>query len=448
MLWWDPAWTRTHILAAAAHQFREGDVLSWWQPHNNFGARTKLSDPQLWLPYVALRYMRFTGDCAVLDEVIPYLSGDIPDKADRPSIVGVFDPSDEKSSLYEHLIRAIEHSLTSGAHGLPLMGAADWNDGMNRVGIEGEGESVWLAWFTTAILDEMSVLTLERGDPDRATRYGSHAAQYREALKKFGWDGRWYRRAFTDGGALVGTSGAKAFRLDSITQSWAYFSNGATKEKREALQSAKDELSIYEGHVPLAWPPSSRSVLDLGTISDSPPGVRENASQYNHAALWLAHALFASGDPDSGKIIVDAVNSLKRSETMEKLSVYQGEPYAVAAEIFSTPTYPGRAGWTWYTASAGVLYRTVLEYMLGLKREGNTVSFAPSFPSGWKSAKVILPFGESSYRIAFVVKSDLGCKIEVTLDGTEVADGVVKLRDDGKTHDVVFAFLKPPTSLS
>ncbi|MDP2669198.1 MAG: glucoamylase family protein [bacterium] len=447
MLWWDPVWTRTHILAAAAHQFREGDVLSWWQPHNNFGARTRLSDPQLWLPYVTLCYVEFTGDNTILDEVIPYLSGDIPDKADRPSIVGVFDPSDEKSSLYEHLIRAIEHSLTSGAHGLPLMGTADWNDGMNRVGIEGAGESVWLAWFTISILDEMSVFTLERGDPDRATRYRSHAAQYREALEKFAWDGRWYRRAFTDAGALVGTSGAKAFRLDSVTQSWAYFTNGATKETREALQSAKDELFIYEGHVPLAWPPSSRSVLDLGTISDYPPGVRENASQYNHAALWLAQALFASGDSDSGKIIVDAVNPLKRSETMEKLSVYQGEPYVVAAEIYSTPTYPGRAGWTWYTASAGVLYRTVLEYVLGLKREGNILSFAPSFPSGWESAKVTLPFGESSYSIAFAMRSDLVGKIAVTLDGAEVAGGVLLLHDDGKVHEVIVAFGKLATSI-
>lgn len=442
LLWWDPAWTRTHILAAAAHQFREGDVLSWWQPHNNFGARTRLSDPQLWLPHVVLRYVRSTGDRAVLDEVIPYLSGNIPDKADRPSIVGVFDPSDEKSSLYEHLIRAVEHSLTSGAHGLPLMGAADWNDGMNRVGVEGKGESVWLAWFTISVLDEMSMLTLERGDPDRATRYRSHAAQYREAVKKFGWDGRWYRRAFTDGGALVGTSGAKAFRLDSVTQSWAYFANGATKETREALQSAKDELSIYEGHVPLAWPPSSQSILDLGTLSDYPPGVRENASQYNHAALWLAQALFASGDPDSGKIIVDAVNPFKRSETMEKLSVYQGEPYAVAAEIFSTPTYSGRAGWTWYTASAGVLYRTVLEYILGLKREGNMLSFSPSFPSGWNEASVLLPFGESHYHITFAVRSDLAGKVEITLDGAKVSSGSVELCDDGKTHEVTVAFGK------
>ena len=441
MLWCDPKWTRNHILAAAAHQFREGDVLAWWQPHNDFGARTRLSDPQLWLPYTTLRYVRFTGDHALLDKVIPYLAGDIPDKADRQNVVGVFEHGDEKSSLYEHLIRAVEHSLTSGAHGLPLMGSADWNDGMNKVGIEGAGESVWLAWFTVAILDEMSTLTEERGDQDRAARYRSHAKRYREALRTSGWDGRWYRRAFTDTGALVGTSGAKAFRLDSIVQSWAYFTDGPTKEAKEALHSAKDELAVYEGHVPLAWPPSSRSALDLGTISDYPPGVRENASQYNHAALWLAQALFASGDPDAGKVIVDAVNPFKRTKTKEEVAVYQGEPYAVAAEIYSAPTYPGRAGWTWYTASAGVLYRTILEYILGLTREGDALSFTPSFPSGWRNAEVVLPFGGSQYHIKFETGGEAAKRSKaVSLDRARVASGTVKLVDDGKTHEVVVVF--------
>ena len=439
MLWNDPKWTRKHILAAARHQFREGDVLSWWQSHNDFGARTRLSDQQLWLPHVTLRYVRFTGNSAILDEVIPYLKGDIPDKADHPSIFGIFEQSTEKSSLYEHLVRAVEHSLTQGVHGLPLMGAADWNDAMNRVGVEGEGESVWLAWFLITVLDEMSVVTEERGDPARAARYRSHAKRYRQAIKKFGWDGRWYRRAFTDSGALVGGSGAKAFRLDSIAQSWAYFADGKTEESKQALQSAKDELSIYEGHVPLAWPPSSRSAHDLGTISDYPPGVRENGSQYNHAALWLAQALFASGDPDAGKIIVDAVNPFKRSETPEKLSIYRGEPYVVAAEVYSQPTYPGRAGWTWYTASAGVLYRTILEYILGLKREGDRLSFSPSFPSGWKDASVVLPFGGSRYRIIFSVEDDAK-PMKVSLDGVRVSGGVVTLNDDGKEHKVVVAW--------
>lgn len=437
VLWYDPKWVRGHLLVAAAHQFREGDVLSWWQPHNNIGSRTRLSDPQLWLPYVAIRYARFTGDTSIFDEVTPYLSGDIPDKADRQSIVGVFLASDEKSSLYEHMIRAVEHSLTFGIHGLPLMGAADWNDGMNRVGVEGIGESVWLAWFTISILDDMSVLTEERGDIERAMRYRVHAKEYRDAIQKSAWDGRWYRRAFTDKGALVGSSSAKAFHIDSIVQSWSYFTNGITKETKVALHSAKEELSVYEGHIPLAWPPSSRAILDLGTISDYPPGVRENASQYNHAALWLAQALFGIGDSDAGKLVVDTVNPIKRSATKDMALTYRGEPYAVAAEIYSAPTYAGRAGWTWYTASAGMLYRTVLENLLGLERRGDTLAFNPSFPSDWTTASINIPYGKAIYSIKFEVTSEQSAPVGVSLDGVVISGNTITLEDSENSHSVL-----------
>jgi cyclic beta-1,2-glucan synthetase len=308
------------------------------------------------------------------------------------------------------------------------------------VGIEGEGESIWLAWFTITILDEMSALTEAHGDSDRAARYRAHAARYREALQKSGWDGKWYRRAFTDTGAPIGTSNAKAFRIDSVAQSWAYFANGKTKESLEALQSAKHELGVNNGHVPLAWPPSSRSVLDMGTITDYPPGVRENASQYNHAALWLAQALFASGDPDGGMAVVNAVNPFKRSDTAPKSLVYQGEPYVVAAEVLSAPTYPGRAGWTWYTASAGVLYRTICEYILGIKREGNTLSFAPSFPTGWHHASVILSHGKAHYQIKFEATADHDEAVEILEDGIALTNKFVTMIDDKRVHEIIVRF--------
>ncbi len=437
MLWLDPAWVRVYILTAARHQFREGDVLSWWHEHNNFGARTRLSDPHLWLPYVVCRYINFTGDAGILLELIPFLEGAIPDNADRPTVVGFFAPSQETGTLYEHCVRAIEHGLTSGSRGLALMGTADWNDGMNQVGSEGVGESVWLTWMMIDVLTSMADLVEENSDTDRARRYREHIVRYREALAQYGWDGKWYRRAYTDRGIPIGTASAKEFRIDSVTQSWAFFVDGKTERTMQALRSAKDELHILEGQVPLAWPPSTRAVLDLGTISDYPRGVRENGAQYNHAALWLAQAMFSSGDADTGKLIVDAVSPFKRSATPAGVERYRGEPYAVAAEVYSEPTFAGRAGWTWYTASSGVFYRTILEYMFGMKRAGNTISFTPSFPSDWHDAKVHVPYGKSVYHIHFTINGKPETKMTtISVDGLKSARGTLKLIDDGRAYEI------------
>lgn len=437
LLWHDPAITRSHILTCAARQFREGDVLSWWHSHNDFGARTLLSDQHLWLPYAVARYIEFTGDARILDEEAAYLEGDVPD-AERRSVVGVFRTGAERGSIYEHCVRAVERGLTAGAHGLPLIGAADWNDSMNRVGSEGRGESVWLGWFTVIVLRSMAELSSGHGDNDRAVRYRGEAERYLEALGRFAWDGSWYRRAYTDEGVPVGTRSGKSWRIDSISQSWALFALGVTPETETALRSAKQEFRIWEGRVPLAWPPSNPEILDLGTLSDYPPGVRENAGQYNHAALWLAQALLATGDADGGKAIIDAVNPFRQSETREKAVIYRGEPYAVAADIYSPPTFPGRAGWTWYTASSGVLYRTVVEYLLGLKVRGSTLKFEPVWPTGWDEAVVRYSFGKSQYVIRYAAKTADGAEttVQVTLDGKPAPHATIPLLDDGNTHEV------------
>lgn len=437
LLWSDPALVHQHLISAARVQFREGDVLSWWQPHNNFGARTRLSDPQLWLPYVTMRYVRFTGDHAVLDETLPYLSGEIPDKFERQSVTGIFSVSEESGTLYDHLVRAVERTLTRGEHGLPLMGRADWNDGMSRVGEAGTGESVWLAWMLIVVLDEISQLAEERGDTDRAARFRAEAEHYRSAIESSAWDGRWYVRAFTDEGIPVGSGGAKAFRIDSVTQSWAYFANGANERTMEALRSAKEELRIFDGHVPLAWPPSTRATGNLGTISDYPQGVRENAAQYNHAALWLAQALFLSGDPDAGKIILDAVDPFARSADRKKAEVYEGEPYAVAAEVFSSPTYPGRAGWTWYTASSGLFYRVILESVLGLHRESDKLTITPSFPRDWGNATTSFVFGKTRYTIRYTRDAEVKTATLLSLDTISVSGMTAQLVDDGIPHDLL-----------
>ncbi|HBI25682.1 MAG: Glycosyltransferase 36 [Candidatus Wolfebacteria bacterium GW2011_GWC2_39_22] len=442
LLWIDSQWVRSHILASAAHQFIEGDVLSWWHPHNNFGARTRLSDPHLWLPYVVARYIRFTGDTSILDEKIPYLVGDIPD-AGTQSVVGIFSAGPNSESLYDHCVRAIEHALTVGPNGLPLMGAADWNDGLNNVGLEGRGESVWLAWFTIAVLRDMRAMTDALGDHDRAERYTKQERAYHDAIMRHGWDGKWFRRAYTDTGIPIGAATAKEFRIDSVVQSWAQFIDGNTPEVLQALQSAKEELHIWDGIVSLAWPPSTRDELDLGTISDYAPGIRENGAQYNHAALWFARALFEAGDPDSAMVIIDAVNPIKRSETPERAALYRGEPYAVAADIYAKPTYEGRAGWTWYTASSGLFYRTVIEQLLGLRRTGEWLSFVPVFPSDWSEASVIIPFGATSYHIRYEVV-DVG-SVEapgVVLDGVRAVENKILLVDDKREHVVIVRFVR------
>ncbi len=443
LLWHDPGFVRSHILTCAAHQFREGDALSWWHPHNDFGARTLLSDPHLWLPYAVAAYVEFTGESAFLDEEVPYLEGEVPD-LERRSIVRSFSASAEKGSLYDHCVRAVEKGLTYGAHGLPLIGAADWNDGMNRVGSEGRGESVWLAWFTVVVLRAMAGLASGRGDADRAARYRAEADRYLEAIETAGWDGAWYRRAYTDAGVPVGTQAGKTWRIDSISQSWSVFALGRTPRTETALESAKREFRIWDGHVPLAWPPSDPELLDLGTLSDYPPGVRENAGQYNHAALWLARALFIVGDADAGLQVIDAVNPLRRSDNLEKALVYRGEPYAVAADVYSAPTYPGRAGWTWYTASAGSLYRTVVEHLLGIRIAGRNMSFAPALPSAWNEARVKYVHKTSVYDIRYAVDRTAAAPgVTVSFDGAPAAERTVPLLDDGKTHEVTVLVARP-----
>ena len=438
LLWIDPQWVRGHILAAAAHQFIAGDVLSWWHPHNNFGARTRLSDPHLWLPYVVARYIRFTGDEAILKESIPYIAGDSPNDETR-SVVSIFSPSEVKESLYEHCIRALDRALTVGAHGLPRMGDADWNDGMNNIGPDGRGESVWLAWFTIAVLRDMRALCESRGDHARVDRYTEYERSYHAAIMEHGWDGSWFLRAYTDAGLPVGGAHSNVFRIDSIVQSWAQFIDGNTDRVLRALRSTKEELHIWEGIVPLATPPATRNTLDLGTISDYAPGIRENGAQYNHAALWFARALFGSGDADNAMLVIDAVNPIKRSDTPERVAVYRGEPYAVAAEVYADPTYAGRAGWTWYTASAGLLYRTVIEQLLGLNRTKTTLTISPAFPCHWREASVTVPVGASSYIIRYSATevSDQTEASEVVCDGVSMPTRTISLVDDGKEHHVL-----------
>ncbi len=448
MLWIDTNWVRSHIIECAAHQFKEGDVLSWWHPNNCFGARTRLSDHQLWLPYVVNKYIEFTGDENILEEKIAFLEGITPNENNNQSVVGIFNKSYKSDTLYNHCILAIEYSLTKGFHGLPLIGAADWNDAMNNVGTDGKGESIWLAWMTIYVLEIMSKMANKKNDIDKANKYKKYIENYQEAIEKHGWDEKWYIRAYTDSGIPIGTNKRKELKIDSICQSWSYFVNPNSPKSLEALESAKKELKINEGHTPLISPPLTSDTAYLGTISEYPPGVRENGSQYNHAALWLAQAFFASGNSSDGKIILDSVNPLKRTNTNKKVDIYRGEPYVVAADIYSQPTYPGRAGWTWYTASSGAMYITILEFMLGIKKINNELIFNPSIPSDWNSFKVEIKCGKAFYEINYEahesIEDELGNtnNILIWLDNIRMEKNKIPFIDDGKTHCVVLKFLR------
>ncbi|HSE34722.1 MAG TPA: hypothetical protein VLB83_01235, partial [Candidatus Paceibacterota bacterium] len=437
MLWIDPAWVRGHILLSAAHQFVEGDALSWWLPTSEFGARTRMSDPHLWLVYATLRYVRATGDRAILEERIPFLEGNGPLSGSRRVDAGVFRRTQDEGTLFEHLLRAIEQSLTAGSHGLPLIRDADWNDGMNNVGTEGKGESVWLAMFLVDILDDAAELVETLADPDRALRYRRAASNYREAIRTHGWDEKWYRRAYTDDGIPLGAISGRTFAVDTLTQSWAVFSEIDPDRAAHAVRETASALAIWNGHVPLLSP-VLRGGIDLGTISDYPPGVRENGSQYNHAALWFASALAKIGDPDMAKVALDAVDPFLRSEK-EGIDVYRGEPYAIAAEVYSAPTYPGRAGWTWYTASAGLYFRVVIETFLGLERLGDTLAIRPHLPRAWDGAEVELARGSARYRLTyrFVAGDSLTPIVRIVAGGRVLPGDQVAFVDDGVVHDLV-----------
>lgn len=438
MLWIDPIWVRKHILESARHQFVEGDVLSWWHPSSGFGARTRMSDPHLWLPYVVFRYLRATGDRAILDEQIPFLEGSAPLSGSRRVDANVFRVSETTGSLYEHLLRAIEHAVTSGAHGLPLILDADWNDGMNKVGNDGKGESVWLAMFFIDILDDAVELVGHMADPDRAARYRVLSEGYREAIRKHGWDGKWYRRAYTDDGIPLGASNGRSFAIDTVSQSWAMFSGLDRERSMAAVRETASMLRIWDGHVPLLAPALGSSSLDLGTISDYPPGVRENGSQYNHAALWFSSALALAGDPDLAKVAFDAVDPFLRS-AKEGIAVYRGEPYAIAAEIYSAPTYSGRAGWTWYTASAGLYFRTAVETFLGLERSGDTLAIHPLLPSLWDGARVTLRRGQTAYHVTYRFQDDPSTSpaISVSHNGISADASRIPFVDDGALHEIL-----------
>jgi cyclic beta-1,2-glucan synthetase len=359
--------------------------------------------------------------------------------ADRHEDYGVPPPSDQSGSLYEHGLRAVRRGWRLGPHELPLIGTGDWNDGLNWVGSEGKGESVWLAWFQIAVLHRFAAVADRRNDGAAAAECRGRAERLREAVERHGWDGAWYRRAFFDDGSPLGSAGNDECRIDSIAQSWAVLSGVADPDRAaRGMDEAVRQLVRPADRLALLFtPPFDAGHLQPGYVKGYVPGVRENGGQYTHAATWLVKALAALGRGDEAYATFDLLNPITATASGAAAAKYKGEPYAVAADVYSNPAHVGRAGWTWYTGSAGWLYRVGLEDVLGVRREGDVLRIDPCVPAAWTRFAVHYRFGSTTYRVE-VTNPDRVCRgvRRVEVDGAAAADGRIPLRDDGRSHDV------------
>ncbi len=422
-----PDITRAHLLVAAGRQFPEGDVQHWWLSPSGHGVRTRIADSCLWLAYVAAHYVKTTGDAAVFDEIVPFIEG--PHLKDHEHEV-YFLPelSDEASSMFEHCARALDRSLGVGAHGLALFGGGDWNDGMNRVGIEGRGESIWLSWFLVTCLTNMLPHAEARGETRRCKNWRKKIADIRAAIEANGWDGQWYRRGYFDDGSPLGSSESEECQIDSIAQSWSVISGaGDARRSRRAMTSVQERLIDRDAKLALLFtPPFDKTGLDPGYIKGYPPGIRENGGQYTHAAAWSIIALADLGDGEGAGELLSLINPINLSASQADSRRYKLEPYVIAADVYSVGQNRGRGGWSWYTGAAGWIYRAALEHVLGITKVGNTLVISPSIPSRWPGFEVTYIHEATTYRIVVSNSARVSCGlVAASINGValEIRDG-------------------------
>jgi len=435
-----PALTREHLLRAAARQFPEGDVQHWWLPHSGQGVRTRISDDRPWLAYTVAQYIDVTGDAAILDESVSFLEGRKLTEGEHDAFF-LPDQANEAASLFEHCARALDDSLTIGSHGLPLIGTGDWNDGMNRVGEKGKGESVWLAWLLHSALSGFASIAEARGELTRAETWRAHATALQIAVENEAWDGAWYRRGYFDDGTPLGSALNDECRIDSIAQSWAVISGAADPARaREGMAAAGRELVRQnDGIAVLFAPPFNRTSLDPGYIKGYPPGIRENGGQYTHAALWSVIALAQLGQGDRAAALFAMLNPINHARTRADVFRYKVEPYVVAADIYAKPPHVGRGGWTWYTGSAGWMQRAGIEAILGVEVRDGALYINACIPKAWPQYEIKIRHKSSWYKI--VVENPNGVERGIaaaTQDGMPVDSAPLRitLLDDGRTHNI------------